>query len=169
MTDAAGVSSVSIGDAPRARSTGNGKVEGSRSAVSQQEPAGRTATETGQVVLTVPADSIYLSVVRTAAAGLGARLDFTLDDIEDLRIAVDEACALLLKQARPGSTLTVDFSLAAAALRVTVTATCDTPRLPSRDGFSWTVLSALTSTLDMWLDGARLVIMLGRARGGGDA
>jgi serine/threonine-protein kinase RsbW len=44
------------------------------------------------VVLTVPADGAYLSVLRTATAGLAARLHFTLDEIEDLRIAVDEAC-----------------------------------------------------------------------------
>ena len=47
----------------------------------------------------MPADGAYLSVLRTATAGLAARLDFTLDEIEDLRIAVDEACA---HAARPG-------------------------------------------------------------------
>ena len=51
--------------------------------------------------LRIPADSAYLAVLRTATAGLAARLDFTLDDIEDLRIAVDEACAMVLPQARP--------------------------------------------------------------------
>ena len=38
-------------------------------------------------------------VLRTATAGLAARLQFTLDEIEDLRIAVDEACAILLSVA----------------------------------------------------------------------
>ena len=50
----------------------------------------------------MPAEGAYLSVLRTATAGLAARLDFTLDEIEDLRIAVDEACAMLLAQAIPG-------------------------------------------------------------------
>ena len=48
------------------------------------------------VRLRLPAVGAYLSVLRTATAGLAARLDFTLDEIEDLRIAVDEACAMLL-------------------------------------------------------------------------
>ncbi len=129
---------------------------------------GSRTVEPAEVVLSVPADSIYLSVVRTAAAGLGARLDFTLDDIEDLRIAVDEACALLLKQARGDSTLDVAFTLDLDSLRARVTATCDRPSLPSREGFSWTVLSALTTFLDMHVDGSELAIVLGRARGGGD-
>jgi len=48
------------------------------------------------VLLAVPASPAYLGVLRTATAGLAARLQFTLDEIEDLRIAVDEACAMLL-------------------------------------------------------------------------
>src|SRR5215472_12486048 len=54
-----------------------------------------------QVTIQMPADGAYLSVLRTATAGLAARLDFTLDEIEDLRIAVDEACGMLLSQAIP--------------------------------------------------------------------
>ena len=53
------------------------------------------------VELRLPADSAYVSVLRTTTAGLAARLDFPIDDIEDLRIAVGEACALVLPEARP--------------------------------------------------------------------
>ena len=60
----------------------------------------------------MPAESAYLSVLRTAAAGLAARLDFTLDEIEDLRIAIDEACAMLLAQAIPAPTWNASSSLA---------------------------------------------------------
>ena len=59
----------------------------------------------------MPAEGAYLSVLRTATAGLAARLDFTLDEIEDLRIAVDEACGMLLAQAAPGANLECDFTL----------------------------------------------------------
>jgi len=125
------------------------------------------STRRAEVVLTVPADSVYLSVVRTAAAGLGARLDFTLDDIEDLRIAVDEACALLLRQARDDSALTVSFTLGERALRVQASVPCEVPTVPSREGFSWTVLAALTSGLDITVDGSYLVITLDRIRDDG--
>ena len=57
---------------------------------------GQPATDDDVVLLTVPADGGYLGVLRTATAGLAARLQFALDEIEDLRIAVDEACAMLL-------------------------------------------------------------------------
>jgi serine/threonine-protein kinase RsbW len=119
------------------------------------------------VELRIPADSAYLAVLRTATAGLAARLDFTLDDIEDLRIAVDEACAMVLPQARPDSDLMCTFELAPTRLVVAVTAECEAPQEPDRDGFAWTVLSALTSEVRADVDGSRLTVTL--ARGTTDA
>ena len=114
------------------------------------------------VELRIPADSAYLAVLRTATAGLAARLDFTLDDIEDLRIAVDEACAMVLPQARENSDLTCTFDLSASKLTVAVTAECDSPRPPNRDGFAWTVLAALTNEVTAEVDGDRLTVRLAR-------
>lgn len=48
------------------------------------------------VTVSVPARPEYVRVLRAVAAGVAARLDFTYDRIEDLRIAVDEACATIL-------------------------------------------------------------------------
>src|SRR3954470_5367863 len=85
------------------------------------------ATLDGDVVeLTVPAESAYLAVVRTATAGLAARLSFTLDEIEDLRIAVDEACVMLLSLPGPSlpdtAFLKCQFRVTPEALAVTVSA-----------------------------------------------
>ena len=114
------------------------------------------------VELRIPADSSFLTVLRTATAGLAARLDFTLDDIEDLRIAVDEACAMVLPQARPDSDLTCTFDLQTERLTVTVSAECDAPRPPDRGTFAWTVLSALTSDVTADVAGDRLTVSLAR-------
>ena len=100
------------------------------------------------VTVGMPAEGAYLSVLRTATAGLAARLDFTLDEIEDLRIAVDEACAMLLSQAIPGTNLDCAFDLGAEAMTITVSVTAAEPRIPARDTFAWTVLSALAGTVD---------------------
>ena len=61
--------------------------------MTQLAPDRSTTGKEDVVVLVVPADGSYLAVLRTATAGLAARLQFTLDEIEDLRIAVDEAPA----------------------------------------------------------------------------
>src|SRR5207244_330326 len=50
----------------------------------------------GDVRLVVPAAPEYLRLVRLTAAGMASRLGFTFDEVEDLRIAVDELCFHLL-------------------------------------------------------------------------
>ena len=119
------------------------------------------------VEVRLPADGAYLSVLRTATAGLAARLDFTLDEIEDLRIAVDEACALLLLDAVPGSDLACVFELLTDTMMVTVTVATTTGRLPERGTFAWTVLSALAGDVDAQVDeDSRVSITLHKRRAG---
>lgn len=63
------------------------------------------------VSIDIPAHPAYLQVVRLIAAGLASRLGFTLDEIEDLKIAVDELSAYLTgTQGREG-TLHIAFNV----------------------------------------------------------
>ena len=104
-------------------------------------------SEDDVVLLTVPADGGYLGVLRTATAGLAARLHFALDEIEDLRIAVDEACAMLLAIATRSAELDCRFAVTEDALTVEVTvSTCHGARLPAESSFAWKVLTALTTS-----------------------
>jgi serine/threonine-protein kinase RsbW len=119
------------------------------------------------VVITLPADSAYLSVLRTATAGLAARLDFTIDEIEDLRIAVDEACAMLLPQAVLGADITCEFHLEGASIRVGVSVLTVDGEQPSRDTFAWTVLSALAGEVDSSADDDLRVTITLRKHGSG--
>ncbi|WDZ88254.1 ATP-binding protein [Micromonospora cathayae] len=108
---------------------------------------GQTATDEDVVHLTVPADGGYLSVLRTATAGLAARLQFALDEIEDLRIAVDEACAMLLAIATRDAELQCSFTVTEDALTVEVTVpTVRGAKLPAESSFAWKVLTALTTS-----------------------
>ncbi len=104
------------------------------------------------VEVRLPADGAYLSVLRTATAGLAARLDFTIDEIEDLRIAVDEACAMLLAQVVPDTELYCRFTLDPPTLTVEVTAPTRDGRVPARDTFAWTVLTALAGDVTATVD-----------------
>lgn len=107
---------------------------------------GQPTTDDDVVHLTVPADGGYLGVLRTATAGLAARLQFALDEIEDLRIAVDEACAMLLAIATRNAELECRFAVTDDALTVEVTVpTVRGATLPSESSFAWKVLTALTT------------------------
>lgn len=117
------------------------------------------------VLLTLPANSVYLSVLRTATAGLAARLHFTLDEIEDLRIAVDEACAMLLAgQELPDAELRCRFTLAPDEIAVTVTLPGIQRSVPAQNTFAWQVLTALTGEVDAEVINDQLTIGLVKRR-----
>ena len=119
-----------------------------------------TGRERPDVELRLPADSAYASVLRTTTAGLAARLDFTIDDIEDLRIAVGEACAMVLPEADPGSDLTGRFALAPGRLAISVAVTASQPSPPDHDSFAWQVLTTLASSATMSTTEGELVVTL---------
>ncbi len=123
-----------------------------------------------QVTVRMPAEGAYLSVLRTATAGLAARLDFTLDEIEDLRIAVDEACAMLLNQAIPGSDLECSFALGRDMMTISVSVPSLAPTPPASDTFAWTVLSALAGSVDAFTGpGDQVTIVMRKSRLSGSA
>ncbi len=99
------------------------------------------------VDLRVPADPAYLAVIRTATAGLAARMNLTLDEIEDMRIAVDEACVLLLSpESEPGRYLHAAFTISPTALDVQVSGPARA--LPEGSNFAWAVLEALVGRVE---------------------
>ncbi len=116
------------------------------------------------VTVRLPATAAYLAVLRTTTASLAARLDFTLDEIEDLRIAVDEACCLLLAGVAPEAELSATFEMTDASINITVSASSSTGHGPARDSFAWTVLSALAGQVDSWSepDGRQAIALVKR-------
>jgi len=74
--------------------------------------------EVEEVKLTMPAVPQLLRVARLTAAGLAGRLGFNFDEIEDVKIAVDELCfALVGTKGRDGD-LTVTYRLLPDALEI---------------------------------------------------
>jgi serine/threonine-protein kinase RsbW len=105
------------------------------------------------VELRVPADAAYLAVVRTTTAGLAARLDLTLDEIEDLRIAVDEACGLLLGcREGTGDHLSATFRIHPDSLEVVVSGPAGC--LPDDSSYAWALLRALAGEVTTHSGGA---------------
>ena len=98
-------------------------MSGERNGVEEREDGLRTG---GDVRLVVPAAPEYLRLVRLTAAGLASRLGFTFDEVEDLRIAVDELCFHLLGEADNGhdgsaDPRTMDLTYSAGADSITIT------------------------------------------------
>jgi serine/threonine-protein kinase RsbW len=109
------------------------------------ENASDSAPGRADVSLRVPADGAYVSVLRTMTAGLAARLDFTVDDIEDLRIAIGEACALVLPEALADGDLEAEFRQTPGTLTISVRVPTSAPAEPDYESFAWQVLSTLAA------------------------
>jgi serine/threonine-protein kinase RsbW len=100
-----------------------------------------------EIEVSLPASANYVGTLRVLAAGLAARADLTIDEIEDIRLAVDEACALLLPHSRPGAPLVARFRIRPGDIRFSSTVHTDGTREPDRAGFSWSILEALSEGL----------------------
>lgn len=72
-----------------------------------------------EIILTLPASPQYARVARLTVTGLAARVGYSYDEIEDLRIAVGEVCGLLL--ADPAERLTFRCRLGPSTLLVDAT------------------------------------------------
>ena len=58
-----------------------------------------TGTGISVVELTIPSDPEFVCVARLAVRAVGDRLPFSIDDIEDIRLAVGEACTAAIERA----------------------------------------------------------------------
>lgn len=115
----------------------------------------------GDVVrLSVPAASAYVGVARSLAAGVATRMDFDLDHVEDLRLAVSEASALALALASPSSDLRLEVVVGEADVTLALSTETSATEQPSGDSFAWTVLTALADEASAELADGRLVIRL---------
>ena len=92
--------------------------------------------------LRVPTTATLLPAVRAMVGDLAMRMDYDLDAVEDLRLAVDEACAILASVAS-GDSLTVVFETTRSGLRIDAwVPTTEGTEVPI-DGFGWAVLETL--------------------------
>jgi serine/threonine-protein kinase RsbW len=98
--------------------------------------------------LRVPTTATQLPAVRAMAGDLAIRMDYDLDAVEDLRLAVDEASATLAQIAADDAPLTVIFETTRAGLHIEAwVPTAEGTEVP-RDGFGWAILATLVDTVE---------------------
>ncbi len=72
----------------------------------------------GVVTLMVPGRPEFLRLVRLAAADAGTRAELSIDDVEDLRIAVDELTYALLGDQPSNEILTLTYTAAPGVVEI---------------------------------------------------
>ncbi len=66
---------------------------------------------TGEVRLELPAAPAFVRISRIMGAGVASRVGFTLDEVEDLRIAIDEVCFSMVGPKGRAGTITIRYLL----------------------------------------------------------
>jgi len=88
--------------------------------------------------------------VRALAADMAMREDFDLDAISDLRLAVEEACATVLANAEPESTLICRLLVSTDLLEINASATLRSGPDPEVGSMSLRILRTLADSVDCW-------------------
>jgi serine/threonine-protein kinase RsbW len=74
----------------------------------------------GVVELRIPAEPEWVAVARLAVAAVANRIPFSVDEIEDLKLAIAEACTNCIQQANGPTTIDITFEVAPDFLRMRV-------------------------------------------------
>ncbi|MEA3057030.1 MAG: serine/threonine-protein kinase RsbW [Actinomycetota bacterium] len=118
-----------------------------------------------EVKLTMPAMPQLLRIARLTAAGLAGRLGFNFDEIEDVKIAVDELCFALVGTKGHDGDLTVTYRLLPDALEIEGTgALVDGATHPVPNELSAQILAAVVDEHDLSTEGDSLRFRLRKNR-----
>ena len=124
----------------------------------------------GTVELRIPARAEWVAVARLAAAAVGSRMRFSVDEIDDLKLAIAEACTNIIQRSESIENIDLRWEAGPSELRITVSGDGRAPKLESVKGadedskvggLGVFLIRALMDTVDYEMDpqrGARLVM-----------
>lgn len=120
----------------------------------------------GTIELTIPPDARLLRMVRLVASGLATTAGFDVDEIEDLRIAVDEAVTALLEGGN-GARVPLRFEVAAGQLTMTGTtpASGADPLDADRIELSTQILASVCDDHELRVDDGAVLVRISRRSG----
>jgi hypothetical protein len=125
-----------------------------------------TSRPADRIQLTIPAEEDFRPVARLVVGGLGVRLDLTLDDLDDLQVALDtllgcrddDGDIVVTVNAGDGAVRaavgpfpaealdSLDHGDSPFGLRRVLETVCDSFEIDERDGGSWVELTKRTTS-----------------------
>ena len=102
------------------------------------------------VRLRLPAGTAYGRVARVTTAAIARRHGFTYREVEDLRLAIDEAIIALLDDQDPHAAVDLSYTVDGESVAITVEGA--TGRPPEAVGRFHTIVTGLVDQADLDLD-----------------
>lgn len=116
------------------------------------------------VTVRVPPKADHLALLRTAVGWMAGRDDFTIDQVDDLKMAVEEAAVQLLRHGG-SSDITLDMLATRTGVEARLHARVDSADpVIDETSFSWLILKALADDLEVDADADIATIVLRKTR-----
>ncbi|MFP5326697.1 MAG: hypothetical protein ACLGHT_04345 [Acidimicrobiia bacterium] len=120
-----------------------------------------------EVRLAMPANPEYLRLARVTAMGIASRLGFTFDEIEDLRIAIDELCFAIMGNRDHEGFVELRYALDGDCIEVSgVGHFSDSTGIPGLSELSELIVSAVSEEHEVDVTGGEPTFRLVKRRTG---
>lgn len=147
---------------------------GGREPGGRQAPSGGIAAWPGAAVaIRVPLRPEYIGILRATCAQLAPLLGCGPAEVADLRLAVDEASGLLLRNCvRVGhgpdqDCLAATFAVEGSGLHITLATEADASIAPDDGEFGWAILTALVDEFTWHVEGSTVRVEIRKLRADG--
>lgn len=107
----------------------------------------RSSTKTTTIGVRLPAQFEQLTMLRALAETVSLIADFALDEVTDIRLALDEVATSLIMEAVPDSTLDCEFTYDDRQMFVHVASTASSEAVVGQAGFGWHIVRTLTASI----------------------
>ncbi|MFD0364858.1 ATP-binding protein [Nocardia sp. GCM10030253] len=103
--------------------------------------------ETTTIGIQVPAQLEQLTMLRALTETVAMIADFALDEVTDIRLALDEVATSLILDAVPGSAIDCEFSYDETQMFVHVASVAAAETVVAHAGFGWHIVRTLTDSI----------------------
>ena len=115
------------------------------------------------IELLLPCNAAYVSAARLTASSIANRLKFALDEIEDIKAAVSEACTYIIRESSAVNKgeFKITFLLKKDALQITITCSIGLSNKDNEDEMGIHMIKALMDHFEIKTlnDGSAALIM----------
>jgi serine/threonine-protein kinase RsbW len=109
-------------------------------------------------------NAAYVSSARLTASAVANRVNFDIDEIEDIKMAVSEACTYILKTmtATESSNFDIQFQLSENQMEITLVTQGVVPDRHASDEMSLMMIKALVDEFEMTVENDAAIKMVKR-------
>lgn len=114
------------------------------------------------IELTLPVNAAYVSAARLTASSIANRMRFNIDEIEDIKVAISEACAYVIKKLPNdvNSSFKIEFHLNKGILDITLHTNSKIEKEDTEEEMSLLMIEALMDNFTIILGADHFTIKM---------